>query len=173
MKRCVFFDRDGIVNRSPGPGYVMRWEDFHLIPEFPVVLKQVLAKGFEAVIVTNQRGVDLGLMAESEVDNLHDKLRVRLRDEFGVDVLDVYYCPHGEGGCDCRKPKPGMLFAASVMHDIDLTQSWMIGDAERDVNAGREAGCKTILVGGDHGSTQADHAVRDMAELVRKLPDWI
>ena len=173
MKRCVFFDRDGIVNRSPGPGYVTCWEDFHLLPYFPDVLRIVKAKGYEAVVITNQRGVDLGHMDAETVEEIHEKMRQHLRESHDVDVLDVFYCPHGAEGCDCRKPKPGMLLAASLMHDIDLEASWMIGDAERDVAAGKQAGCKTILVSETVAETTADHAVHSMEELAVHIGEWI
>lgn len=169
MKRGVFFDRDGIVNRSPGPGYVQRWEDFHLMPDFPAVLRAVRNAGYEAIVVTNQRGVARGLMTAAAVDAIHERLAARLQEEFGLRLLDILCCPHGDGQCECRKPQPGMLLAAAARHDIDLARSWMVGDSERDIEAGRRAGCRTVRVGGSGEPTQADYRVDDLAELERLL----
>lgn len=165
MKKCVFFDRDGIVNRSPGPGYVERWSDFHLLPEFVEALRTVKRHGCEAVIVTNQRGVALGIMSRETVEEMHASLRDKLRREHGLDVLDILYCPHDKESCDCRKPKPGMLLTAARRHGIDLSQSWMVGDMEKDVEAGHAAGCHTILVAPGTGASRAEHRVQDMQAL--------
>lgn len=172
MKTCVFFDRDGIVNRSPGDGYVERWSDFHLLPEFVAALRTALQHGFEAVIVTNQRGIAQGLMAQSTVEEIHANLRAALRRDHGLDVLDILYCPHEKMTCDCRKPKPGMLLTAARRHNIDLTESWMVGDREHDVEAGHAAGCRTILVASGEEPSQATRRVscmRDLPPLLEKV----
>jgi D-glycero-D-manno-heptose 1,7-bisphosphate phosphatase len=166
MIRCVFFDRDGVVNRYPGAGaYVERWADFHLLPDFVETLRIVRLRGYAAVIVTNQRGVALGRMGRETVEDMHRRLRDVLRTEHGLDLLDILYCPHDEGACDCRKPAPGMLLEAARRHDIDLRRSWMVGDSEKDVEAGRRAGCRTILVDDSRAPTRADARVADMAAL--------
>jgi D-glycero-D-manno-heptose 1,7-bisphosphate phosphatase len=156
MVRCVFFDRDGIVNRWPGRGYVTRWEDFHLLPAFVDVLRTVGELGYEAVIVTNQSGVARGVMSLEAVESIHARFRDRLAAEHGLELLDVLCCPHDEGECECRKPKPGMLLEAAARHGIDLPASWMVGDSERDIEAGRAAGCRTVLVDGEGEPTRAD-----------------
>ena len=165
MRKCVFFDRDGIVNESPGPGYVERWEDFKLLPAFVRVLSLAHSRGYDAVIVSNQRGVALGVVPAGEVERMHRNLRAVLRDEHGLELLDIFYCPHDKGQCVCRKPEPGMLLRAAERHGIDLAASWMVGDHEKDVEAGRRAGCRTILVGPGDGPTAADHHVDDMNAL--------
>jgi D-glycero-D-manno-heptose 1,7-bisphosphate phosphatase len=165
MKACVFFDRDGIVNLSPGPGYVERWNDFHLVPSFVDALRVATERNHAAVIVTNQRGVALGFMTEETLVDMHEKLRGILRHEHGLDVLDVLYCPHHKDTCECRKPKPGMLLEGARRHDIDLGLSWMIGDSERDIEAGHAAGCRAILVSDGHSPTTAEHRLHDMSAL--------
>lgn len=167
--RCVFFDRDGIVNRHPGPGYVERWEDFHLLPEFVAVLRTVRRLGYVAVIVTNQRGVALGRMSARTVAGMHRRLRGALRRTHRLDVLDILYCPHDRNACDCRKPKPGMLLEAARRHSIDLARSWMIGDSPSDVEAGKNAGCRTILVGDAAGLVEPDVRVPDMKALTTAI----
>lgn len=165
MIKCVFFDRDGIVNRSPGRGYVERWEDFRLEPSFPNALRTVRDRGYGAVVVTNQRAVSLGIMTRGDVDAIHAKLRQLLQEDHGLELLDILYCPHSDGECDCRKPQPGMLLAAARRHGISLGDSWMVGDQERDVEAGICAGCRTVLVSAAPGDTRADHVVCDVKDL--------
>ncbi len=169
LKKCFFFDRDGIVNKSPGPGYVERWEDFRIEPAFPPVLKQVFAFGFEAVIVTNQRGVALGRVSIEELERIHKELKSALLRRYDLRILDIEYCPHDNNQCCCRKPRPGMFTRAASKHGIDLPESWTVGDSPRDVEAGRRAGCgKTVLVSSVAGSPYADFVVPDM-EALREL----
>ncbi|OGV68507.1 MAG: hypothetical protein A2283_22210 [Lentisphaerae bacterium RIFOXYA12_FULL_48_11] len=165
MKKCVFFDRDGIINKSPGPGYVERWADFHLMPEIPGILKLVKNYGYEAVVVTNQRGVATGVMTLAALEEIHGNLQKQLDEDHHLALCDILYCVHGEGECECRKPKPGMLLEAAKRHNIDLKLSWMIGDNEKDVEAGRRAGCRTILVAAGKPVTKADYFVPDMKSL--------
>lgn len=164
MKPCVFFDRDGIVNESPGPGYVERWEDFHLVPEFVGILRLVRRLGFAAVIVSNQRGVATGRMTAATVDDIHHRLAAALKAE-GLALDDILYCPHDHGVCECRKPKPGLLLEAARRHDIDLGRSWMVGDSPTDIEAGRAAGCRTILVGPPAPAVAPDHRFDTLADL--------
>jgi histidinol-phosphate phosphatase family protein len=171
MRKCVFFDRDGIVNESPGTGYVERWEDFRLLSGFVDVLRLVTEHGYDAVVVSNQRGVALGVMTRAAVDGIHENLCTVLARDHGLHLLDILYCPHDKGECDCRKPQPGMLLTAARRHGIDLTVSWMVGDRERDVAAGKRAGCRTVLVSPDAAGTQAEFHVRDMAALQRLVAE--
>ncbi len=165
MKRkCVFFDRDGIVNTSPGPGYVERWQDFHLIPEFVVSAKIAAAKGYAVAIATNQRGVARGIMTQETLDDIHTRLRSALAAS-GVSLLGIFCCTHERDVCHCRKPQPGLLLQAAELHDIDLAASWMVGDRETDIDTGRAAGCRTVLVGLPDAESNADFRVADMAAL--------
>ena len=165
MKRkCVFFDRDGIVNVSPGPGYVERWQDFHLIPEFVVSAKIAAARGYAIAIATNQRGVARGIMEQKALDEIHAKLRAALS-AAGISLLGIFCCIHERDSCDCRKPLPGLLLQAAEEHHIDLAASWMIGDKETDDETGRNAGCRTILVGQPRSESKADFRVAEMMNL--------
>jgi D-glycero-D-manno-heptose 1,7-bisphosphate phosphatase len=167
----VFLDRDGIVNVPPGDErYVRRADDLVLQPAFPAVLREIVNAGFEAIVVTNQRGIALGLMTEEDLAGIHSRLVETLRDKYRLALLDVIHCPHDKDQCDCRKPRPGMLFRAAERHGIDLASSWMVGDQESDVEAGRRAGCRTVLVQSVDAATAADHRVRDLSELARLLP---
>jgi len=167
-QKCVFFDRDGIVNTSPGRGYVERWEDFHLIPEFVTAARIAAARGYAVAIATNQRGVARGIVTQATLDTMHAKLDATLKAE-GVALLGIFCCTHERDQCDCRKPLPGLFLQAARLHNLDLAASWMIGDKETDVEAGRRAGCRTVLVSAAADASKADVRVADMPELAANL----
>jgi D-glycero-D-manno-heptose 1,7-bisphosphate phosphatase len=168
QQKCVFFDRDGIVNVSPGPGYVERWEDFHLVPEFVTAAKVAASMGYVLAIATNQRGAARGIMTPETLDTMHTKLCAALQEQ-GVALLGIFCCTHERDSCDCRKPLPGLFQQAAAEHDIDLSASWMIGDNETDVLAGRAAGCRTVLVSTSATESVADVRVPDMSALTEAL----
>ena len=164
-KPCVFFDRDGIVNQPPTlDRYVRNVAEFKLIPAFIDALRVVHERGYETVIVTNQKGVSTGRMAQRDVDAIHDHLAGILR-QHGLGTLDIFVCTAGDDSHPHRKPNPGMILEAARKHDLDLGRSWMIGDNEKDIEAGRRAGCRTVLVSAKTSQTAADHHVTSMDEL--------
>ena len=171
LRPCVFFDRDGIANRSPGPGYVNHLDDFHILPGFADSVRAADAKDDPADIVTNQSGIERGLTPPAQLAAMHAKLRAELAAE-GLALLDVLVCTSADDAHPDRKPNPGMLRAAAERHHLDLSKSWMIGDRESDVQSGRNA-CVAVTVLVDDGSapTAATHRVPDMpacAALLRE-----
>ncbi|MDA3798254.1 MAG: HAD family hydrolase [Kiritimatiellae bacterium] len=170
MMKCVFFDRDGIINRSPGPGYVELWEDFHVQDGFVEALKVADGLGYAAIMISNQQCVGKGIVTKEYLEGMHEKLQAHLMDVCGIKLLDMYYCPHlAEDGCVCRKPLPGMILAAAEKHGIDLDKSFMVGDREGDVVTGKAAGCKTVLVSEEVVETGADYQVVSMDDLAGVL----
>ena len=162
LRPCVFFDRDGVVNRSPGPGYVNHLDDFHILPGFADCVRAAAAKGIPAVVVTNQRGISRGLTPPAQLEAMHAKLRAELAAE-GLELLDVLVCTSADDAHPDRKPNPGMLRAAAKRHHLDLSKSWMIGDRESDVKTGQNAGVAvTVLVDDGAAPTAATHRVPDM-----------
>ena len=145
MTRAVFLDRDGVINRKPPDGdYVTRWEDFHILPGVAEGLALLNRASFSVIVVTNQRCIAKGLMSAAELEKMHERM-TELLGKAGAIVDGTFYCPHEiEPACNCRKPAPGMLLNAARSHGIELSASWMIGDSEIDVEAGRNAGCKTV-----------------------------
>jgi D-glycero-D-manno-heptose 1,7-bisphosphate phosphatase len=145
MTRAIFLDRDGVINRKPPEGdYVTRWEDFYILPGVAEGIALLNRASFLVIVVTNQRCIAKGLMSAAELEKMHKRM-TELLGKSGAIVDGTFYCPHEIGsGCDCRKPAPGMLLNAARLHGIDLSASWMIGDSEIDVEAGRNAGCKTV-----------------------------
>ncbi len=146
MNRCLFLDRDGVINAAPAKGeYIQSWDEFHLLPEVVAWIRLFKAAGYLAIVVTNQRGIALGRMTEADLENLHSRMRLELSAR-GAELDDVLYCPHDEGACDCRKPLPGMVLAAQRKWDIDLAGSLLIGDGERDRELAAACGIPFVLV---------------------------
>jgi D-glycero-D-manno-heptose 1,7-bisphosphate phosphatase len=145
MNRAVFIDRDGVINRATvkdgRPYPPMSLEEFELLPGVTEATKALSEADFKLIVVTNQPDVATGIQKRSVVESMHQTIRESLP----LDGIKV--CYHvDDNGCHCRKPLPGMLLDAASELSLDLSQSFMIGDRWRDVEAGKAAGCKTILV---------------------------
>lgn len=147
MKRsCVFLDRDGVINVAPPEGeYVIRWEQFRFVPGVVDWIRLFNALGHLVIVVTNQRSVALGLVSGEALAALHGRMREELAAK-GARIDDVYCCPHEEGVCECRKPRPGMVLAAARKWKIDLGRSILIGDSERDRGLAGNAGLTYVEV---------------------------
>ena len=175
MRRAVFLDRDGVINRAlthdgkPYPPTTL--EEFEILPGVVEACARLKQAGFLLVVATNQPDVGRGTLAQSTVESLHEHLRQKV----ALDRIDVCYHPgKGASDCDCRKPKPGMLLRAAKELDIDLAQSWMVGDRWRDIDAGHAAGCRTILI--DYSYDEAlrqepDHRVNTLREAADIILD--
>lgn len=155
MRRAVFFDKDGTLVEDLPPN-----TDRSLVRFYPGVftaLRLLERAGFVLIIATNQSGIAEGRCSESDVRRIHTYLHCRLADE-GITLGGFYYCPHRADGtvapyaipCQCRKPQPGLLLRACRDLDLDMRQSWMVGDILHDVEAGLRAGCRTVLVNNGH-----------------------
>ena len=174
----VFLDRDGVLNRSlPGGRFVTRWEEFELLPGVAEALVQLNHFGHKLIVVTNQRCVALGLCSEADVLNLHECLQDQLAKE-GAHLDAIYYCPHDEGQCNCRKPLPGLFEQAfRDFPAANAQNSVMIGDSLRDVEAGAQLGMRTIFIDTDYegrNCTPDTDRARTLASAVaRSLPDCV
>jgi len=146
-QKVVFLDRDGVINQKASEDdYVKDWSEFHFLSGAIEALSLLTQEGYDIYVVTNQRGIARGIMREHDLKAIHDKLKEEL-EKHGAKIKQIYYCPHGrDRGCECRKPKPGLLFRAASEHNINLTKAIFIGDDERDLQAGNAAGCTTVLV---------------------------
>jgi len=145
MKRAIFLDRDGVINNviiKEGKAFSPRkFEDFELVDGIKNVLERFKTEGLLNIIVTNQPDIARGLMKKEELQKMHNLIRENLP------VNDIFVCTHDDAdNCNCRKPKAGMLFEAVKKWDIDLSESFMIGDSWKDIEAGRNAGCTTVLI---------------------------
>ena len=155
MTRAVFVDRDGVINRAivrdgkPYPPQSI--EVLEICDGVAEGLQALRDAGFRTIVVTNQPDVGAGLQTRAAVDAIHEYLRAQLP------LDDVRVCFHTDlDHCGCRKPKPGMLLEAATEWNINLPASFMVGDRWRDVEAGRAAGCRTVLVGSGYDERQAE-----------------
>jgi D-glycero-D-manno-heptose 1,7-bisphosphate phosphatase len=169
LKRAVFLDRDGVLNRAlerDGKPYPPRNpEELEILPGVPEALALLKARGFLLIVVTNQPDVARGTLPRELLDAIH----ARLTAELPLD--DIFICPHDDAdACACRKPKPGLLLEAASKHGIDLASSFMVGDRWRDIDAGHAAGCTPILI--DYQYRERPPA-REPAARVRSLLDAV
>ncbi len=154
-QKAIFLDRDGTINKYVG--FIRNIDDFELLPTAPEAIKLINKSGYLAIVVTNQPVIARGEVTFAELDEIHNKMETLLGKD-GAYLDGIYFCPHHpdsgfEGevkelkfDCDCRKPKPGMLLKAACDFNIDLSQSWMIGDGVHDKGAGEAAGCRTKII---------------------------
>jgi len=150
-RRAVFLDRDGALIEHYD--YLTDPSQVHVLPCAPPALRRLKDRGFALVLVTNQSAIARGMLTEPKLAEIHDRLKAQLAEQ-GAYLDQIYYCPcHPEGAVakyrretDLRKPAPGMLLLAARELDLDLAQSWAVGDDDRDIEAGRRAGCRTILL---------------------------
>lgn len=139
MRRCVFLDRDGVINVKAAAGeYIHNWSEFEFLPNVSDWIRVFNFLDLLVIVITNQRGVALGRMSLADLEQIHGNMVRQLASQ-GARIDDVFYCPHGLEECDCRKPKPGLVYQARAKWDIDLSQSLLIGDSDTD--AGLAATC--------------------------------
>jgi D-glycero-D-manno-heptose 1,7-bisphosphate phosphatase len=162
MNRAVFIDRDGTISEEVG--YINHVSRFRLFPYSAAALKQLHDNGYLAIVITNQAGVARGYFSEEMVQAIHKQMTKDLESS-GARLDAIYYCAHhptvGEPpyqlDCDCRKPKPGLLLRAARDYDIDLANSWMVGDRYSDIELAANAGVKSALVLSGYGRGEWEH----------------
>jgi histidinol-phosphate phosphatase family protein len=174
MRPAFFFDRDGVVNRSPGDGYVLCREDFHLNTGISETLALLRTHGFALVLVTSQQGVGKGLMTHATLDEIHEFMQMELGKDAAFDAIYSCTCLADDPQCTCRKPSPEMILRAAREHDLDLARSWLVGDHDRDIQMAMNAGVPhTIRIRSDKPiKVEASHtldSVPEMRQLLRRL----
>ena len=175
LQKAIFLDRDGTLNKYVG--FLRNIEDFELCEGAAEAVKKINGSGYLAVTVTNQPVIARGEVTFGGLRQIHNKMETLLG--FKGAFLDaIYFCPHHPHGgyegeipelkteCGCRKPKPGMLLKAAEDLNIDLSQSWIVGDGENDVMCGINAGCKTAVIGKDE---RADLCGKDLLDCINKI----
>lgn len=155
-RKYIFLDRDGTLNvRPPKACYIKKASDFVFLDGALEAIKKLSDNGYEIILITNQPGIAKGVLDRKTLDKIHEKMNNDLM-KIGVKIKHIYICPHDwDEGCDCRKPKPGMFFQAQRDLSIDITKCFMIGDDERDMHAGGDAGCSCIYVSEMHPLSEA------------------
>jgi D-glycero-D-manno-heptose 1,7-bisphosphate phosphatase len=189
MEKAIFLDRDGVVNEMvyyPEHGILdspFVAAQFRLLPNVPEAIKKFRDAGFKVIIVSNQPGIAKGYLSEATFEEIRYKMHTALEAE-GAGLDGEFYCLHHPRArvarlkveCDCRKPGPGLLLQAAEAMDIDLGSSWMVGDGLTDIEAGKRAGCRTVLIGKmkcelchlmDETGARPDFVVADLLEAAR------
>lgn len=142
--KTVFIDRDGTINVNVE--YLDTPDNFQMYPGVAEGIKKLQDAGFKILVVTNQSGIARGFFTEETLNKIHERMKNELSEK-NASIDGLYYCPHHpDDNCDCRKPKTAMFEKAIKDHDVDVSQSFIIGDRMMDVEAGKKIGCKTILV---------------------------
>jgi len=178
LRPAVFVDRDNTLIKDPG--YLRDLECVELLPGAAEAVRRLREAGYPVVVVSNQSGVARGYLTEDDLTAIHRRMQDLLASH-GAAVDAIYYCPYLDSDeavrpeyridSDLRKPKPGMLLLAAREHAIDLSRSWMIGDSERDVQAGRAAGCRSVLLSanGAAADTLAEIVAPDLPQAVELI----
>ena len=157
IHKAVFLDRDGVINeiKTERVRYVNEADDFYLIDGVADAIAKLRRMGYKIFIATNQAGLCYGYMNEETLEAIHQKMKDELLKQNPKAIIDdIAFCPHDPRDfCPCRKPKPGMILDLAAKYDIDLSQSYMIGDMESDIQAGKAAGCQTFLIDAENSLT--------------------
>ena len=139
MKKIIFLDRDGVINKFLPNDWVKTWQEFKFLPKVKLALKLAYDNDYRFIIITNQRGIALHLYTEKQLNFIHQKMLEEL-EEVGIKIEGIYFCPHSkEENCFCRKPNPGMIIQAKKDFSLNLEETIMIGDKETDRQAAKNA----------------------------------
>lgn len=167
MKKALFLDRDGVVNVEKN--YLHKIDDFEPVEGIFDLCRRYQEKGYLIIIVTNQSGIARGYYTEEDFFRLSAWMHEHFAEQ-GITIERIYHCPHHEsvsGACECRKPEPGMFLQAQREYELDMSQSLMIGDNERDIEASLKAGVgENILLSEDAEESKADRIIRSLKELL-------
>ena len=166
--KAIFLDRDGVINIEVS--YLSDPADFKLIEGTIEALRILKQKKYLLIVITNQAGIARGYYTEERLKEIHEKME-RILKENNIQLDDIYYCPHHPeftGPCNCRKPNPGMLLKAQEEHQIDLKNSYMIGDTLNDIKTGINVGCKTALVLTGYGQQEKKNIGEIKPDIISK-----
>ncbi|RLJ00081.1 MAG: D-glycero-beta-D-manno-heptose-1,7-bisphosphate 7-phosphatase [Candidatus Aenigmatarchaeota archaeon] len=179
LDKVVFLDRDGVINLDSSE-YIKSWSEFKFIPRSIEAIKEITLKGFNAIIITNQSVINRNLVSAEGLEYILNMMKNEIKVGGGL-IRDIFFCPHiPEDNCQCRKPKPGLIFQAQKAYRIVLKDAVMVGDSAKDIECARNAGCGTAVLvktgnGAEAEKTLAekkiypDHIAKDLYEAVQ----WI
>jgi len=173
LRKAVFLDRDGVITEDP-PHYAHRLDQLHIVPGSARAIRLLNIRTFHTIVITNQSGVAQGYYTEDDVEIFNNVIKSLIAESSGAHIDAISYCPHHPDAlveryrisCDCRKPKPGMILAAAQRYSLALEQSFVVGDKWSDIDAGRAAGCKTVLVLTGHGKEEYSHNPEGHADYI-------
>jgi D-glycero-D-manno-heptose 1,7-bisphosphate phosphatase len=164
MNKAIFLDRDGVINDNTGKP-VNKPKDLTIYKGVGEALKKASESGYDLFVVTNQGGVELGHLTHEKLKAIHDKMEEDLKPY--CSFKEIVYCPDYKRESNCRKPKPGMILDLAGKYDIDLKNSYMIGDMDTDIEAGIAAGCKTAKIGAKNITAHING--RNLLEVIEKI----
>jgi len=166
--KTIFLDRDGVINKEVS--YLNKIEDFEFISGVFDSFRYLQKLGYSLIIVTNQSGIGRGLYQLQDYQIL-TKWMINEFKKNNIEIKDIFYCPHSpESQCNCRKPNPGMLTDAKIKHNIDMKNSWMIGDKETDIKAAHDAGIRnTVIVRSGHKINEATSNAMFFLDSINKI----
>jgi len=179
LRKVVFLDRDGVINRD-SPNYIKSWEEYEFLPDSLEAIKRLALNEFTTIIITNQSVINRKMVSRKGLEHIHTMMKTAIQ-AHGGEIKDIFYCPHvPEDSCDCRKPKPGLIYQARQKHHIDLRAAVMVGDSAKDIECARNAGCRAaVLVRTGNGIAAEkalntkhifpDYVARDLFDAV----EWI
>ena len=182
LKKVVFLDRDGTINRD-SPDYIKSRCEFEFIPGIIEAIRDLTANGFTSIVITNQSALARRFISPEELGAMHAMMR-RAVASGGGKITDIFFCPHmPDKGCECRKPAPGLIYQARQKYNIELADSIMVGDNAKDIACGRNAGCgRTVLVTSgkdadvakelEKKSISADFVAGNLLEAARWIIDY-
>ena len=187
MKKAIFFDRDGVINKLVFNPKTNEYEsphelkDLELIPNALESIKKLEDNGYYLFVISNQPSFAKGKTTLEKIKEIHQKLQTQI-ENYGINIKKYYYCYHHpkgiisqySGECDCRKPKPFFLNQAKNEYNLDFTKSWMIGDQDSDIECGNNAGVKTIMILNEHsckkrGYSSPNYSVNNLLESVNLI----
>lgn len=170
--KVIFLDRDGVINQEVG--YLHKSKNFKFIDGIFEACRYFQSLGFKVIVVTNQSGIARGYYQETDFHILTKWMLVQFYNQ-NIDILDVFFCPHGPNStCKCRKPKPGMLLEARDKYGINMSESWMIGDKETDIDAANAAGVNnTILVKSEYSTDATTSKAKFILESIKESTQFV
>jgi len=178
-QKVVFLDRDGVINRDSAD-YIKGWSEFEFLPGSLDAIKLLALNGFASIVITNQSVINRNMVTSEGLAHIHGMMQAAVRTR-GGEIKDIFFCPHiPEDGCDCRKPKPGLIYQAKHKYRINIETAIMVGDSAKDIECARNAGCgHAVLVRTGNGVTAEktlktkkifpDYVARDLLDAV----EWI
>jgi D-glycero-D-manno-heptose 1,7-bisphosphate phosphatase len=181
LDKVVFLDRDGVINLDSSD-YIKSWSEFKFIPRSIEAIKELTLQGFYIIIITNQSVINRNMVSGKGLEYIQASMKNEVKSGGGL-IKDIFFCPHiPEDNCDCRKPKPGLIYQAQKAYSIDLKDAVMVGDSAKDIECARNAGCGTAVLvktgnGAEAEKTLAekkiypDHIAQDLYEAVQWIVD--
>lgn len=164
LHKVVFLDRDGVINRD-SPAYVKSWDEFEFLPGSLEALRQLHQSGFTTIIITNQSAIGRQMITRETLEGMHRRMSAEVRSHGGR-IEDIFYCPHRpDEGCDCRKPKAGLIDRARRKYALIPSGAMMVGDSAKDIECARNASCRAAILVKTGNGRKAEKQL-----LNRKIP---